>query len=196
MKTTSNFLAVAGLLALAFCIIVLMRGKLFQADATRRFTGELPTTAGPVYTAPQPKTTAPLMPARGLAIALLAIPRLDLSTVVVEGADEPELKLAPGHIPGTSMPGKGGNVAVAGHRDTFFRPLRLIRMNDTITVRTHDREFQYRVVSTEIVSPKDVRVLNPTGHETLTLVTCYPFYFVGSAPSRFIVHADCVNCTK
>jgi sortase A len=195
MKTTSNFLAVAGLLALAFCAIVLMRANLYQSEATRRFTGEPPPTVPKVYTTPQPNTTAPLMPARGSAIALLAIPRLELSTVVVEGADEPELKLAPGHIRGTSMPGKGGNVAVAGHRDTFFRPLRLIRMNDTITVKTHEREFQYRVVSMEIVSPEDVRVLNPVGHDTLTLITCYPFYFVGSAPSRFIVHADCVNCT-
>lgn len=195
MKAISNFLAGAGLLALAFCVIVLMNAKLFQAESTRRFASEREATLRPAHASSQPAATMPLPPARGSAVAILAIPRLDLSTVVVEGADEHELQLAPGHIPGTSMPGKGGNVAVAGHRDTFFRPLRLIRMNDTITVKTHEREFLYRVVSTEIVSPEDVQVLNSAGHETLTLVTCYPFYFVGSAPSRFIVHADCVNCT-
>jgi sortase A len=193
MKTISNLLAAAGLLALVFVAIALISARRYQTDATRRFAGEPQAAAGPANSASQP-TTTPLPPARGAAIAILSIPRLDLSTLVIEGTEEQELKVAPGHIPGTSLPGNGGNMAVAGHRDTFFRPLRLIRLNDTITVRTHQREFQYRVVSTEIVSPQDVRVLNPVGHETLTLVTCYPFYFVGSAPSRFIVHADCVNC--
>jgi len=134
-------------------------------------------------------------PSAGSAVAMLAIPRLGMSTVVVEGAGEHELKLGPGHVRGTSLPGDGGNVGVAGHRDTFFRPLRLIGKNDTIQMTTHDREYLYKVVSTEIVRPEDVRVLYPTGREVLTLITCYPFDFVGAAPKRFIVRAECVNCS-
>ena len=102
----------------------------------------------------------------------------------------PELSLAPGHIPGTPLPGEAGNVAIAGHRDTFFRPLRFIRRNDTINVTTDRGEDQYRVVSTSIVAPSDVQVLYPTGRDTLTLVTCYPFDYVGPAPKRFIVRAE------
>ncbi|MEI9976005.1 MAG: class D sortase [Ignavibacteriota bacterium] len=127
---------------------------------------------------------------------MLTIPRIGLSSVVVEGAGARELKLGPGHIARTPFPGKGGNFAVAGHRDTFFRALRSIRTNDVVRVQRNDREFQYRVVSTKIVSPQDVEVLDPTGRETLTLVTCYPFDYVGSAPKRFIVRADCDACTQ
>ena len=87
------------------------------------------------------------------------------------------------------MPGQPGNVGIAGHRDTFFRPLRNIQRDDIITLTTLRGEYRYRVVSTKMVSPADVAVLNPDGKEILTLVTCYPFYFVGSAPKRFIVRA-------
>jgi sortase A len=127
---------------------------------------------------------------------MLAIPRLGLSMVIVEGAEERDLKLGPGHIRGTSLPGDGGNVGVAGHRDTFFRPLRFIRRDDTITVIDHQRVYQYRVASTEVVRPDNIQVLNPVGHEVLTLVTCYPFDFLGAAPKRFIVRADCVDCSR
>jgi LPXTG-site transpeptidase (sortase) family protein len=112
----------------------------------------------------------------------------------VEGAGQHELKLGPGHIRTTALPGEGGNVGIAGHRDTFFRPLRFIRRGDTIELITYEREREYRVVSTEIVNPTDTRVLLPTSRETLTLVTCYPFTFIGAAPKRFIVRADCANC--
>src|SRR5260370_589049 len=97
---------------------------------------------------------------------------------------------AVGHIPGTAVPGQTGNVGISGHRDTFFRPLRNIRQNDTITVTTLVGEYRYRVVSTKIVGPSDVAVLGRSGKEILTLVTCYPFYFVGSAPDRFVVRAE------
>ncbi len=123
-------------------------------------------------------------------VGKLEIPRLGLSVMVVEGVGSDDLKRAAGHIPGTAFPGQSGNVAIAGHRDTFFRPLRLIRANDTITLRTLHGAYRYRVVSTKIVSPDDVEVLNPVGRDTLTLVTCYPFYYIGSAPQRFIVRAD------
>jgi sortase A len=100
------------------------------------------------------------------------------------------MRRAVGHIPGTALPGERGNVGISGHRDTFFRPLRNIQRNDIIILTTLVSEYRYRVVSTRIVSPNDVAVLDQNGSETLTLVTCYPFYFVGSAPNRFIVRAE------
>ena len=120
----------------------------------------------------------------------MEIPRLGVSLIVAEGTNESTLRRAGGHIPGTSFPGQRGNVGIAGHRDTLFRPLRNIRQNDVITVTTLAGEYRYRVTSTEIVSPNDVTVLQSDGHEILTLVTCYPFYFVGPAPDRFIVRAQ------
>jgi sortase A len=91
---------------------------------------------------------------------------------------------------GTALPGQRGNVGIAAHRDTFFRPLRNIQRDDVIVLTTLRGEYRYRVVSTKVVSPYDVEVLNSDGTEILTLVTCYPFYFVGSAPERFIVRAE------
>ena len=109
--------------------------------------------------------------------------------MVREGADEGTLSRAVGHIPGTALPGKVGNVGLAGHRDTFFRPLRNIRADDIIELQTTSGTYRYVVKSTRIVTPRDVSVLAASGGDTLTLVTCYPFYYVGSAPKRFIVHA-------
>ena len=139
-----------------------------------------------------PETIAPPRPAPPLPDALigrLEIPRLKLKVMVREGAGEHTLRRAVGHIPGTSLPGGIGNVALAGHRDTFFRPLRAIRRDDVIDLQTAKQSYKYRVESTKIVSPRDVEVLKASGGETLTLVTCYPFYYVGSAPKRFIVKA-------
>ena len=110
--------------------------------------------------------------------------------MVVEGAESEDLRRAVGHIPGTAFPGERGNVGIAGHRDTFFRPLRSIQRDDAITVSTLKGAFRYRVVSTKVVSPEDVQVLYPSGQDCLTLVTCFPFDYVGSAPKRFIVRAE------
>ena len=129
------------------------------------------------------------MPAEGSVLAELTIPRLQFSSIVIEGDSAHDLRVAPGHIPGTALPGDSGNVGIAGHRDTVFRPLRMIRGSDVITLTTSRGAARYRVVSTKIVSPHDVGVLYPTSVDTLTLVTCYPFDFVGAAPNRFIVQA-------
>jgi sortase A len=197
MKALAIVLATAGLLALGYCAVEFVSARLYQADETRRFTRER-LTGQRSTDKPSPfkssETAERPYPSSGSAVAVLAIPRLGLSTIVVEGAEEGNLKLGPGHIRGTSLPGAGGNVGVAGHRDTFFRPLRLIRKNDMITVTTHAEEYRYRVISIEIVGPGDVQVLYATEHEMLTLVTCYPFDFIGPAPKRFIVRADCVDC--
>jgi sortase A len=123
-------------------------------------------------------------------IGRIDIQRLGLSVIVVEGITSKALRRAAGHISGTALPGQPGNVGISAHRDTFFRPLRNIKQNDVITLTTLLGEYRYRVVSTKIVGPNDVAVLEPSGQEVLTLVTCYPFYFVGSAPDRFIVRAE------
>jgi len=197
MKSLANVFALAGLLALGYWGVYFVKAQLYQAYETRRFARERlkeqrPTDKPSPFKSP---TTAKRpYPSSGSAVAVLTIPLVGLSTIVLEGTDERELKLGPGHIRGTSLPGGGGNVGVAGHRDTFFRPLRLIRKDDTIQVTTHEREYHYKVVSTEIVGPDDVQVLYSTQHEMLTLVTCYPFKFVGRAPKRFIVRADCLDC--
>jgi sortase A len=126
-------------------------------------------------------------------IGRIDIPSLGVSVMIIEGTSGRTLRRAVGHISGTALPGQPGNVGISGHRDTFFRPLRNIQRNDIITVTTQFGEYRYRVVSTRIVDPSNVAVLNPGGNEMLTLVTCYPFYFVGSAPNRFIVRAERVT---
>lgn len=123
-------------------------------------------------------------------VGRISIPRLDVSVIIAEGVDYKTLRHAAGHIPGTPLPGQSGNMGISAHRDTFFRPLRNIRRDDVITITTARAEFRYRVVSTMIVKPEDYSVLAASRGESLTLVTCYPFYFVGPAPSRFIVRAE------
>src|SRR3984885_11874487 len=147
-------------------------------------TAEAPKPASP---ANAPPAVAP--PGPQSVIGRLEIPRLNLAVMVREGADESTLRRAVGHIPGTERAGNIGNVGLAGHRDTFFRALRNIRADDTIELETTAGKYRYVVKSTRIVTPRDVSVLEASGGETLTLVTCYPFYYVGSAPKRFIVHA-------
>jgi sortase A len=134
----------------------------------------------------------PIVGPNGL-IGRIEISRLDISVVVVEGSDNHVLKRAAGHIVGTSLPGEPGNVGISAHRDTFFRPLKDIQRDDIVTVTTLRGEYRYRVVSTKVVSPNAVEVLHSDGGEILTLVTCYPFYVLGPAPSRFIVRAERVT---
>jgi len=122
-------------------------------------------------------------------VGRLEIPRLHLSVIVVEGDDTATLARAVGHVRGTSLPWERGNTVMAGHRDTFFRPLMNLRDGDEIRMTTVRGTFDYRVIQTEIVGPEDVSVLAPTAARSLTLVTCYPFVYVGRAPQRFIVHA-------
>lgn len=132
---------------------------------------------------------APARIAAGGLVGMLDVPRLQLSTPVIEGDDDGTLKRAVGHLPDTPMPWEHGNSAIAGHRDGLFRPLKDVKVGDEIRFRTTRDEFIYRVTKTSIVAPDDLSVLDPQPETTLTLITCYPFYYVGSAPQRFIVHA-------
>jgi len=124
------------------------------------------------------------------ALGVLRIPSINLEIPVLEGTDNLTLDRAVGHIDGTSAPGESGNVGVAGHRDGFFRGLKDVHVGDTIDLYTEKGNARYVVDEILIVSPDDVSVLSPRSKPSLTLVTCYPFYFVGSAPLRYIVRAS------
>jgi len=119
----------------------------------------------------------------------MEIGSIGLTAMILEGTDDSTLRRAVGHIPGTSLPGRSGNVAIAGHRDTFFRPLRNIRKDDEIKLSTLNGSYLYRLDSTRVVEPENMQVLEASDEATLTLVTCYPFNFVGASPKRFIVRA-------
>lgn len=123
------------------------------------------------------------------ALAVIELDRLRIRAPVFEGTDDLVLNRGVGWISGTARPGEAGNTGIAGHRDGFFRGLKDVRVGDLIELQMPHSTIAYRVGQTEIVNPEDVRVLMPRGESSLTLVTCYPFYFVGHAPQRFIVHA-------
>jgi sortase A len=148
------------------------------------FVKERPAPAPPAAPEAEP------VPAPGDLVGRLEIPRLGLSAIVFEGDDDRTLKLGVGHIPGTALPGPRGNMALAAHRDSFFRPLHEIRRADEIELTTALRTYRYRVSDVSIVRPDDVAVLRDTARPSLTLVTCYPFWWVGNAPKRFVVHAS------
>jgi len=134
--------------------------------------------------ADHPKNLQVLLP-----FAQIEIPRLGVSAMVAEGDTPRVLRVAVGHVPDTALPGENGNIALAGHRDTFFRGLGRLKPGDLIKLTTLRGQYQYAVRFTEIVAPSETSVLNPVAGQTLTLVTCYPFHFVGAAPRRFIVRA-------
>jgi len=141
----------------------------------------------------------PLRPANALPSRFVAseadlvgridIPAIRISAVVLEGVSASTLRLALGHIPGTARPGDAGNVGIAGHRDTFFRGLSKIVKNDEIVLTTLNGAYRYRVESLSVVGPAETSVLEPSPQPSLTLVTCYPFHYIGPAPKRFIVRA-------
>ncbi|HEV2202487.1 MAG TPA: class D sortase [Bryobacteraceae bacterium] len=125
--------------------------------------------------------------AEGSLVGRIEIPRVGLSSVIFEGSGDGTLQRGVGHLTSSPLPGKPGNVVLAGHRDSFFRPLRNIRAGDTIALTMPRKVFHYVVVSTDIVGPQQTEVLRPVPGTDLTLITCYPFGYLGSAPDRYIV---------
>jgi len=128
------------------------------------------------------KSSAPL--------AVLHISKIGLETPLLDGTDRLTLNHALGRIAGTARPGEPGNIGIAGHRDGFFRGLKNIRVGDRIELRTPTGTDKYDVDQIDVVDPNDVDVLKPRSAASLTLVTCYPFHFIGAAPQRYIVHAS------
>ena len=128
-------------------------------------------------------------PRPGEPVGRIEIPRLHMSVMILEGTAPRVLRMAAGHIGGTALPGRAGNIGIAAHRDALFRPLKDIRHQDKIVLTTSYGTFRYVVVEVEIVDPTDVQVLHSTADPELTLITCYPFTYLGAAPKRFVVHA-------
>ncbi|OFW24233.1 MAG: hypothetical protein A3H27_15765 [Acidobacteria bacterium RIFCSPLOWO2_02_FULL_59_13] len=200
LRWSRRLFFIMGILALGYVGFVLVDAKLYQAYQTRRFQQELNGVKPSVGNAELlPPVLAEANRAHVVSLGTVAregsllgqieISRIGLEVMILEGTDKETLRRAVGHIPGTSLPGQAGNVAIAGHRDTFFRELRNIQKDDEITLTTLNGTYRYRVDSTKVVEPQDVKVLDDSDDAVLTLVTCYPFYFVGSAPQRFIVRA-------
>jgi sortase A len=177
-RRLGNILLLGGSAAIVWCLTVLGGAALFQFYEHWRLNRS-----------PRTVTYQVGRPRLHDVVGRLDIPRLHVSTIVIEGDDDRTLSFGAGHVPGTPFPDQPGNVGIAAHRDTFFRPLRHISPNDQITLTTPDGTYRYTVESTEIVHPNEMRVLDAGREPELTLITCYPFYFVGSAPLRFVVHA-------
>jgi sortase A len=137
----------------------------------------------------------PRVLAEGDVIGQIQVPRLGLSAIVVQGDSPASLRRAVGHLSKSALPGEWGNVALAAHRDTFFRPLRDIQAGDEIRFKTPERSFEYVVESIEVVAPRDIQVLEPSSGHELTFITCFPFHYVGPAPKRFVVRAREVDST-
>ena len=175
-RAGSYFFMLVGLLALGYAGYVVVDAHAFQAYEQSKFE-DVSVKVPP----------APLV--EGGVIGEIQVPRLQLKAIVVQGDSHAILRRAVGHIPETALPGTPGNVVLAGHRDTFFRPLRNIRLGDSITLKTSDGAFQYLVDSTEVVPASAVEVLNAIAGRTLTLITCYPFDYIGPAPNRYVVRA-------
>lgn len=152
-------------------------------EATLRHASMPHERSGPTFLAP------------GEPLGTLEIVRLGLSGVVVEGDDTAVLDRAIGHLPDTPLPWHAGNSALAAHRDALFRPLRGVRFGDVVRLRTPHGTFDYRVREILIVKPEDVWVLDPTPVSMLTLISCYPFTYVGHALERFIVRAERIPAT-
>jgi sortase A len=189
------------LMALGYCAYALVDAKVYQVYQARRFDQALknstPSIGGPSIAGPEQPLPRSLedsgavtgMNRPGEPLGRIEISRIGLAAMIMEGIDETTLRRAVGHIPDTALPGQIGNIALAGHRDTLFRALRNIRADDEIMLTTLEAPYRYTVDSTSVVDPDDTAVLDDGDDEILTLVTCYPFEFVGHAPKRFIVRA-------
>ena len=192
-KILGRVLVLTGALAFACWGYLMLRQACFQRAASRVLQQQI----AKASTSPQHdilEVHAAAIPLRHAEmIGRLDIPRVNVSVIVLEGTDSSVLDVAAGHIPGTALPGLNGNIGIAAHRDTFFRSLREIRPQDRLSFKTPGASFEYAVESTEVVEPSNTEVLRQTASQELTLVTCYPFNYIGSAPKRFIVHARQLN---
>jgi sortase A len=189
----SIILVAAGVFLLLMGSREYLDSRLGQSEAARDFEQPVPNTPE-TRSATEPAVVHPVK--LGDTVAKLSIPRLDAELYVVEGDDAKELRRGPGHLAGTAMPGANGNCVIAGHRDTHFRVLKDIREGDDIVLQTSSGQYLYRVKRMRVVTPDNTSALQPTSTPELNLITCYPFYYVGSAPKRFVVEAQLAGAVQ
>jgi sortase A len=200
LRWSRYFFFIIGTLTLGYCGFVLLDAKLFQSYQSWRFQQAVRDAQPLVSNVVLPPATVEASPApvqnsvvssrEGAALGRIEISRIGLSAMIMEGIDDKTLRRAVGHFPGTELPGQKGNFVIAGHRDTFFRPLRNVHPDDEIILTTLNGTYRYRVDSTRVTQPEDISALDNSDDASLmTLVTCFPFEFVGHAPQRFIVRA-------
>jgi sortase A len=170
----------AGVLAISYFVFISTSTELSQLHQAKRLQ-----VLQAASSTPQQKLGDPL--------GRISIPRIGLSAIVEEGVDDSTLRRAVGHFPDSHSPGEDGTVALAGHRDTFFRGLARVRLNDLIVVETIRGTYKYQVVHTYVVEPADMQVIRSSPQSDLTLVTCFPFRYIGPAPQRFIVQSRRVS---
>jgi sortase A len=185
IRWSRRLLFITGSAALAYVGITLLNARLYQVSAKHSLETQIQMVKEPSVSQVKPTIK------EGDVLGRIDIPRLGVSVAVLQGTSSRMLRLGAGHIEGTALPGDPGNSGIAGHRDTFFRELKDIRVNDEIQLQTATGLSRYEVDWVKVVEPHDTTVLDPsTAESTLTLVTCYPFYFLGPAPNRFVVHAS------
>ena len=189
-RVTSRLLVIAGAALLGWCVLVV--GDAWVAQWAARIaleTVSLPQQPAVVEPVSSPVAARPASTAPGAALATLSVPRVGLTAVVLQGSDARTLRRGPGHLETTALPGETGNDVIAGHRDSFFRPLRHVAVGDDVFLDGPAGRVHYRVTWARVVSPRNVSVLAPTDADVLTLITCYPFWVLGNAPDRFVVRA-------
>jgi sortase A len=189
LRRAEYVLLAAGLAILGYCGAELLNSHIQQARGARELDRQLDQTRRN----PPEVSSASATIADGTPVGKVEIPKLHLSAVVFQGTSDSILDQGVGHLDASAFPGQAGNVVLAAHRDTFFRSLRHIRRGDLVQVTTPYGVRTYAVDSTEVVKPTETGVMASTATPTLTLITCYPFYYVGHAPKRFIVRASPVS---
>jgi sortase A len=183
LRFTQRLLVIAGTLALSYVAVTLIYARIYEKVANNTLEQQMH--AEDLHTINLPRHAVK----EGDLLGRIEIPRLKVQVAILEGTSTQTLRLGVGHIVGTALPGEPGNIGIAGHRDTYFRALKDIRPDDEIQIQTAAGVARYAVDWIQITAPGDSDILIHKTGSALTLVTCYPFYFVGSAPERYVVHA-------
>jgi sortase A len=183
LRWTQRALFIVGGLAVFYVALTLLYARCYQEVAEKSLKMQI--NAEEQHRA----SSSPIAAKEGDVLGRIEIPRLGLAVEVLEGTSSGTLRVGVGHIEGTALPGEPGNIGIAGHRDTFFRGLKDIRTGDEIQLQTATGLSQYKVDWIQIIAPSDTAILSPSTESAITLVTCYPFRFIGAAPERFAVHA-------
>jgi sortase A len=187
LRWTQRFFFVAGALAISYVALTLLYAKLYQAVAGESLEKQIH--AQTQHTPGLPRAAA----REGDVLGRIEIPRLGVRVAILQGTTSRTLRLGVGHIDGTAFPGEPGNIGIAGHRDTYFRALKDIRERDEIQIQAPAGLSRYQVDRVQVVAPGDVAILTPSAGSAITLVTCYPFHYIGGAPERFIVRAHLLD---